>query len=123
VHEGGFAAPVVDAGTTLATRDARLDAVTTWGIPDAGELAWLAAAISQPVLVATGDNDRLVPTPNSYLLADRLPGAELRIYPDAGHGFLFQYPVELADYVVAFLDQPRPGGRAAAQGRRNRRRS
>jgi pimeloyl-ACP methyl ester carboxylesterase len=84
-----------DVDTTLDTRDAQLDAYSAWGIPDSGRLNRLAG-ITQPVLVANGDNDRMIPTKNSRLLADRLPDAELKIYPDAGHGFLFQYPAEFA---------------------------
>jgi pimeloyl-ACP methyl ester carboxylesterase len=91
-----------DADTTLATRDAQLDAIHAWGIPDPGRLSRLAG-ITQPVLVAGGDNDRMVPTRNSYLLAEQLPDARLRIYPDAGHGFLFQYPREFAAQVQTFL--------------------
>jgi pimeloyl-ACP methyl ester carboxylesterase len=92
-----------DADTTLATRDAQLDAIHDWGVPDASRLNRLAA-IRHPVLVANGDHDRMVPTKNSYLLADRLPNARLKIYPDAGHGFLFQYPNEFAAEVEAFLE-------------------
>jgi pimeloyl-ACP methyl ester carboxylesterase len=91
-----------DVGTTLATRDAQLDAVTTWGIPEASRLDRLAG-ITQPVLAANGDHDRMVPTVNTHLLADRLPNAQLKVYPDAGHGFLFQYPAEFAAEVDAFL--------------------
>jgi pimeloyl-ACP methyl ester carboxylesterase len=91
-----------DAATTVATRDAQLDAIHTWGIPDPSKLDRLAG-IAQPVLVANGEDDRMVPTRNSQLLADRLPDAELRIYLDAGHGFLFQYPHEFAAEVQAFL--------------------
>jgi pimeloyl-ACP methyl ester carboxylesterase len=91
-----------DADTTLATRDAQLDAIHTWGIPDPSKLGRLAG-ITQPVLVAGGVGDRMVPTPNSRLLADRLPDARLRIYPDAGHGFLFQHPAEFAAEIEAFL--------------------
>jgi pimeloyl-ACP methyl ester carboxylesterase len=91
-----------DAATTLETRDAQLDAIHTWGIPDPSKLDRVAG-ITQPVLVANGDNDRMVPTRNSRLLAERLPDARLRIYPDAGHGFLFQYPAEFAADVEAFL--------------------
>jgi len=91
-----------DAATTLAARDAQLDAIHTWGIPDPSKLARLAG-ITQPVLVANGDNDRMVPTRNSHLLAERLPDARLRIYPDAGHGFLFQYPYEFAAEAQSFL--------------------
>jgi pimeloyl-ACP methyl ester carboxylesterase len=91
-----------DAGTTLDARDAQLDAITTWGIPDPSRLDRLAG-ITQPVLVANGENDRMVPTKNSRLMADRLPDAQLKIYPDAGHGFLFQYPAQFAREVEAFL--------------------
>jgi pimeloyl-ACP methyl ester carboxylesterase len=45
----------------------------------------------------------MVPTRNSHLLVERLPDARLRIYPDAGHGFLFQYPCEFAAEVQTFL--------------------
>jgi pimeloyl-ACP methyl ester carboxylesterase len=93
-----------DADTTLETRDAQLDAITAWGIPDRSKLDRLKG-IRQPVLVANGDNDRMVPTRNSRLLTDRLPDARIRIYPDAGHGFLFQYPAEFAREVTAFLDE------------------
>jgi pimeloyl-ACP methyl ester carboxylesterase len=55
------------------------------------------------VLVANGDNDRMIPTRNTHLLADRLPDARVEIYPDAGHGFLFQYPAEFAADVDEFL--------------------
>jgi pimeloyl-ACP methyl ester carboxylesterase len=91
-----------DVGTDLRTRDAQLDAVTTWGIPDASRLNRLAG-ITQPVLAVNGENDRMVPTPNTFLLAERLPNAQLKIYPDAGHGFLFQYPAEFAAELQDFL--------------------
>jgi pimeloyl-ACP methyl ester carboxylesterase len=91
-----------DVATDLRTRDAQLDAVTTWGIPDASRLNRLAG-ITQPVLAVNGENDRMVPTPNTFLLAERLPNAQLKIYPDAGHGFLFQYPAEFAAELEEFL--------------------
>ena len=89
----------------LSVRDAHAEAVSDWGIPDMGKLARLAG-ITQPTLVANGDNDIMVPTVNSYLLAGHIPNAELIIYPDAGHGFLFQYPHEFAAKVNAFLGAP-----------------
>jgi pimeloyl-ACP methyl ester carboxylesterase len=92
-----------DVGTDLRTRDAQLDAVTTWGIPDASRLNRLAG-ITQPVLAVNGENDRMVPTPNTFLLAEHLSNAQLKIYPDAGHGFLFQYPAEFAAELEEFLD-------------------
>jgi pimeloyl-ACP methyl ester carboxylesterase len=92
-----------DEATDLATRDAQLAAITAWGIPDESKLNRLAG-ITQPTLVANGDNDTMMHTQNSHLLAERLPNAQLRIYPDAGHGFLDQYPEQFADDVHAFLE-------------------
>src|SRR3954468_10130543 len=92
-----------DEPTDLATRDAQLAAITAWGIPDESKLNRLAG-IAQPTLVANGDNDTMMHTHNSHLLAEHLPNAQLRIYPDAGHGFLDQYPEQFADDVHAFLE-------------------
>jgi pimeloyl-ACP methyl ester carboxylesterase len=91
-----------DRPTDLATRNAQLNALSEWGIPDPTRLNRLAG-ITQPTLVANGDNDAMLPTKNSYLLARHLPNARLSIYPDAGHGFLFQYPAEFGAEVNAFL--------------------
>lgn len=41
------------------------------------------SVIQQPVIVANGDDDRMVPTKKSVVMALRLPNAELVIYPDA----------------------------------------
>jgi pimeloyl-ACP methyl ester carboxylesterase len=62
------------------------------------------AGITQPVFVANGDNDTMMHTRNSYLLAEHLPNAHIRIYPDANHGFLDQYPELFADHVKEFLN-------------------
>ena len=91
-----------DQKPTLAVRDAQAEAITDWGIPDTTKLARLAG-ITQPTLVANGSNDILVPTVNSYLLAGHISNAQLIIYPDANHGFLFQYPHEFAAEVSKFL--------------------
>jgi pimeloyl-ACP methyl ester carboxylesterase len=98
-----------DTTPSPAARDAQAKAITRWGIPNSAKFARLAA-ITQPTLVANGNNDIMVPTKNSYLLAGHLPDAELIIYPDSGHGFLFQYPDEFAAEVIRFLakEQPSP---------------
>ncbi|MEZ0356354.1 alpha/beta fold hydrolase [Mycobacterium sp. SA01] len=91
-----------DVETTLACRDAQYQALMTWGIPETSKLERLSA-ITQPTLVANGDNDTMMSTKNSYLLAERIRGAQLRIYPDAGHGFLGQYPVDFGHHIRQFL--------------------
>jgi pimeloyl-ACP methyl ester carboxylesterase len=60
--------------------------------------------IGIPVLVANGDNDTLVPTENSFELQRILPNAQLHVYPNSGHGFLFQYGELFAKHVEVFLD-------------------
>jgi pimeloyl-ACP methyl ester carboxylesterase len=92
-----------DQPTDLATRDAQLAAITAWGIPDVSKLDRLAAII-QPTFVAVGDNDTMMHTSNSQLLADWLPNAYVRIYPDSNHGFLNQYPELFADHLSVFVN-------------------
>jgi len=75
----------------------QLQALSAWGQKKPADLS----VITQPVLVVNGDDDRMVPTPNSYDLARRLPNSALVIYPDAGHGGVFQYH---ADFVPKALD-------------------
>lgn len=66
-------------------------------------------AIRQPVLVANGIEDMMIPTFQSYALAQAIPNARLIIYPDSGHAFLFQYSREFGDEVIRFLgDEPQP---------------
>ena len=57
-----------------------------------------------PVLVANGDADLIVPTPNSFVLFEKIKNARLAIYPGAGHGFLYQYAEEFAKRVNEFLN-------------------
>ena len=40
------------------------------------------------------------------MLAQHLPAAQLIIYPDSGHGSLFQYPGLFVAHVARFLDTP-----------------
>ena len=91
-----------DAPTTDTVRDAQYDAIVEWGIPDHGALQRLTG-IESPTLVIQGDNELMIPTKLSHLLAGLIPDAQIKIYPDAAHGFLFQYPTEVAAEVGAFL--------------------
>jgi pimeloyl-ACP methyl ester carboxylesterase len=91
-----------DAPTSDAVRDAQYDAIVEWGIPDHAALQRLTG-IKSPTLVIQGDGDLMIPTKLSHLMAGLIPDAQIRIYPDAAHGFLFQYPTEVAREVNAFL--------------------
>ena len=91
-----------DEATTWATRQAQYDAVCTWGIPDHA-LLQRVSAIGMPVFAANGDSDPMILPHYSYLLAGLIPHAQVKIYPDAAHGFLFQHHAEFAADVGAFL--------------------
>jgi pimeloyl-ACP methyl ester carboxylesterase len=91
-----------DAQTSWQTRQAQYDAVCSWGIPDHGRLERVSA-IQVPVFVANGDSDPMILPHYSYLLAGLIPHAQVKIYPDSAHGFLFQHHTEFATDVEAFL--------------------
>lgn len=95
-----------DAATTWATREAQYDAVCTWGIPDHSLLQRLSC-LRLPVFVANGDSDPMILPHYSYLLAGLIPQAQVKIYPDSAHGFLFQHHAAFAADVEAFLSAPR----------------
>jgi pimeloyl-ACP methyl ester carboxylesterase len=93
-----------DPSSTLQTRDAQYDSVVEWGIPDHAALQRLGG-IRQPTFVIQGSNDLMIPTPLSHLMAGLIPDAEIKIYPDSAHAFLFQYPTEVAADVNEFLNR------------------
>jgi pimeloyl-ACP methyl ester carboxylesterase len=61
--------------------------------------------IRQPVLVANGDNDVMVASEHSADMARRLPDAKLVIYPDSGHGGVFQHHQQFVAEVLEFLER------------------
>jgi pimeloyl-ACP methyl ester carboxylesterase len=88
-----------DKKISLRSYAAQLKAIHRWGLQQPSDLS----VIGQPVLVANGDSDKMVPTKNSADLARRLPGSELVIYPDGGHGGIFQYHAQFAQQALEFL--------------------
>jgi len=88
-----------DKDITVSAFMAQLKALRAWGHKTPADLS----VIKQPVLVVNGDDDRMVPTPNSHDLARRLPNSQLIIYPDAGHGGLFQFHGEFVHSTLEFL--------------------
>jgi pimeloyl-ACP methyl ester carboxylesterase len=77
----------------------QLIAIHKWGKHTRQDLS----KISIPVLVANGDDDRMVPTPNTVDMDRRFPDSRIEIYPDAGHGGVFQFHERFVPTLVAFL--------------------
>jgi pimeloyl-ACP methyl ester carboxylesterase len=89
-----------DTPISISSFRAHLKAIHAWGLAEPSDLT----SIQQPVLVANGDNDRMVPSSNSADLARRLPHAQLILYPDAGHGGIFQYHEVFVPEALKFLE-------------------
>ncbi len=86
-----------------AVAQAQVAAFRAWERVD-GERFGKLRQISQPCLVVNGVNDQMIAVRNSYFLAEHLPHATLLVYPDAGHGSLFQYPDSFATQARLFLE-------------------
>lgn len=61
------------------------------------------SVITQPVFVANGDKDLMVDSAHSADMARRLPNAQLKIYPDSGHGGVFQHHQTFVPDALQFL--------------------
>jgi len=88
-----------DKEISLTALQAQLKALRRWGEKAPADLS----KIHHPVLVANGDSDRMVPSQNTRDLAARLPNSELIIYPDSGHGAVFQFHADFVPRVLTFL--------------------
>lgn len=89
-----------DTPVSNETIGAQLTALAKWelGTSPAG-----LATIAQPVLVVNGDEDIMLPTINSFDLAQLLSNAQLSIYPDSGHGGIFQHHSLFVQQALTFL--------------------
>lgn len=89
-----------DAPIALKAFQTQLRAIQRFGRSAPSDLS----VCTMPTLIANGDNDRMVPSVLSHELHRRIPGSELIIYPNSGHGAIFQYHADFAPVAVEFLD-------------------
>ncbi|HEY4729201.1 MAG TPA: alpha/beta hydrolase [Actinomycetes bacterium] len=88
-----------DKAISVGSFRAQLKAIHRWGQQQPADLA----SIHQPVLVMNGDSDKMVPSKNTVDLDRRLPNSQLVLYPDAGHGGVFQFHQDFVKRALAFL--------------------
>jgi pimeloyl-ACP methyl ester carboxylesterase len=88
------------SGTEVA--QAQLAAFRDWE-QSSGEFFADLKCIVQPTLVVNGVHDEMIPAFNSYRLVENLPNAVLLIYPDAGHGSIFQWHTSFARQAKEFF--------------------
>jgi pimeloyl-ACP methyl ester carboxylesterase len=93
-----------DKSISHQARIAQLAAIREAGLGQPHDLS----KITQPTFVANGDNDVMVASSQSRVLAERIPNAKLAIYPDSGHGGIFQYHEKFVPAVLEFLQADDP---------------
>ncbi|HYF46383.1 MAG TPA: alpha/beta fold hydrolase, partial [Acidimicrobiales bacterium] len=57
------------------------------------------ADVAVPTTVVCGTRDRLTPLKMSRVIAEAVPGAELVVWPDAGHMLPLERPDDLTDLI------------------------
>jgi pimeloyl-ACP methyl ester carboxylesterase len=88
-----------DKAISVGSFRAQLKAIHRWGLRKPADLS----GIQQPVLAMNGESDKMVPTKNTVDLDRRLPNSQLVIYPDAGHGGVFQFHEDFVKRALEFL--------------------
>jgi pimeloyl-ACP methyl ester carboxylesterase len=92
-----------DTDNGSAVTDPQAKALITWcATPDPGHA--ILRAIRQPALVVSGSHDTMLPANNAYAIFKELSNAQLALYPDSGHGALFQHHEMFVSHVQTFLD-------------------
>lgn len=91
-----------DDKITLSAMRKQLRAIKRWGKAPSDDLSY----ISQPTLIVNGDQDMQVSTENSYDMHDKIKNSQLLIYPNAGHGSIFQYAEDFSSQLINFLKLP-----------------
>jgi len=91
-----------DKAISVTSFRSQLKAIDRWAAKEPADLS----RIVQPVLLANGESDRMVPTSNTTDMHRRLPSSELVIYPDAGHGGVFQFHENFVARALTFLSAP-----------------
>jgi pimeloyl-ACP methyl ester carboxylesterase len=69
------------------------------------DLTGALAAVELPVLVLSGSADRVVAPGESVRLATLIPGAQFKLFPDAGHMLPMERSTEVAELIVRFADE------------------
>jgi pimeloyl-ACP methyl ester carboxylesterase len=92
-----------DLPVSKKTADAQLKAIWEWGrVPSSDRYATLQN-IKHPTLIVHGNKDIVVLPINAFILAERLPNAQLIIYPDSNHGAQYQHAELFLTHAKLFL--------------------
>jgi pimeloyl-ACP methyl ester carboxylesterase len=90
-----------DKKISLQARRAQVKAIRAAGVHAPDDLS----VITQPVFIANGDHDLMVASSHSADMARRIPNSRLTIYPNSGHGGIFQHHREFVAEALEFLGE------------------
>jgi len=92
---------VTDRDSAVSPRvlRAQLAAVRRWGQRPRA----MTSQFSGPVAILHGDSDRMIPVANATALAQVFPAASVTVFPDSGHGAVFQHHLDVVVAARAFL--------------------
>ncbi|WKZ42125.1 MAG: alpha/beta hydrolase [Anaerolineales bacterium] len=105
-HDPGKITPDVIEGYQKPLRIENWDKAL-WYLTVSSHESGLAERLDEltlPILVITGDDDRIVPTEQSVRLAGELPNAGLVVIPQSGHVPHEETPAEFMQAVIQFLE-------------------
>jgi pimeloyl-ACP methyl ester carboxylesterase len=92
-----------DRPVSTRTAEAQLRAIREWGaVPPTNRYTTLQN-IMHPTLVVHGTKDIVVLPINAFILAQRLPAAQLIMYPDSNHGAYSQHAELFLEHAKLFL--------------------
>ena len=91
-----------DENPSLDSKNAQYEAALLWGAQDWPAVQRLSH-ISHPTLILQGDDDIMIPTAASHLMAGLIPNSKIIIYPNASHGAIFQHADAAAKDTLTFL--------------------
>jgi 3-oxoadipate enol-lactonase len=103
-----FAAPspaMIESSVTEMLQVGQAQTIADFRACDAFDATERLANLALPLLALTGEQDRLTPSKFAAFLADRVPGAEARILPEAGHLAMVERPDETNAALRAFVDR------------------
>lgn len=91
---------LADAETTEKQRMATAE----WNKHNPGNSFDRLHELKMKVLIMTGSDDKIVPTSRSWELMKGIEHAQLIVYPQSGHGFMWSYPEKVGHDINDFLN-------------------
>ncbi|WP_176695286.1 alpha/beta fold hydrolase [Legionella massiliensis] len=92
-----------ELGVSKKTLPQQQQLVLAWSKDE--DAARKIATLHVPTLILNGEKDMLIPPVNSMILADTIPQAKIKRWPNGGHMMAYQFPESIANAIVDFVNQ------------------